>query len=248
MNYNLEGELRMGGTIPLDSTLTLVNAAAQAKAAGAAIGAANNRIITHEKDKENPHGVTKDQVGLGNVDDTADMDKPVSTAQAAAIKKAVDDYAATAVSNIANGAVATAKIADGAVTNAKIADGAVTAAKIATKSVPSSRLGDGAVLTEKIAAGAVTTEKFATDAVAPAAAKAARLSTARQIKLRDSWEDIKESSVGGNMFDGSEDVSLVLPKNIRLMRLFGSVDGYIYGTTFPSNPKAGQIFFLLEGN
>ena len=148
---------------------------------------------------------------------------------------------------INDGSVTNPKIADGSVTNAKIADGAVTAAKLATKSVPSSRLGDGAVLTEKIAAGAVTTEKFATDAVAPAAAKAARLSTARQIKLRDSWEDFKESSTG-NMFDGSEDVSLVLPKNIRLMRLFGSVDGYIYGTTFPSNPKAGQIFFLLEGN
>lgn len=31
--------------------------------------------------KSNPHGVTKDQVGLGSVDNTSDMDKPVSTAQ-----------------------------------------------------------------------------------------------------------------------------------------------------------------------
>ena len=45
-------------------------------------------IEEHEKNKENPHGVTKTQVGLGNVDNTADMDKPVSTAQAAAIKTA----------------------------------------------------------------------------------------------------------------------------------------------------------------
>lgn len=33
----------------------------------------------------NPHNVTKGQLGLGNVDNTSDMNKPVSTAQAAAI-------------------------------------------------------------------------------------------------------------------------------------------------------------------
>lgn len=32
----------------------------------------------------NPHNVTKSEVGLGNVDNTSDMNKPVSTAQAAA--------------------------------------------------------------------------------------------------------------------------------------------------------------------
>lgn len=40
---------------------------------------------THVSDKANPHGVTKDQVGLGNVDNTSDMNKPVSTAQQTAI-------------------------------------------------------------------------------------------------------------------------------------------------------------------
>ena len=34
---------------------------------------------------DNPHNVTKDQVGLGKVDNTADADKPVSTAQRQAI-------------------------------------------------------------------------------------------------------------------------------------------------------------------
>jgi hypothetical protein len=33
----------------------------------------------------NPHGTTKDHVGLGNVDNTADADKPVSTAQQSAL-------------------------------------------------------------------------------------------------------------------------------------------------------------------
>ena len=40
---------------------------------------------THVSDKANPHGVTKAQVGLGNVDNTSDSNKPVSTAQQAAI-------------------------------------------------------------------------------------------------------------------------------------------------------------------
>lgn len=35
----------------------------------------------HISDKNNPHGVTKAQVGLGDVNNTADADKPVSTAQ-----------------------------------------------------------------------------------------------------------------------------------------------------------------------
>lgn len=39
---------------------------------------------THISDTDNPHSVTKTQVGLGNADNTADIDKPVSTSQAAA--------------------------------------------------------------------------------------------------------------------------------------------------------------------
>lgn len=39
----------------------------------------------HINDTANPHEVTKAQVGLGNADNTSDVNKPVSTAQAAAI-------------------------------------------------------------------------------------------------------------------------------------------------------------------
>lgn len=39
----------------------------------------------HIADADNPHKVTKTQVGLGLVDNTSDVDKPVSVAQAAAI-------------------------------------------------------------------------------------------------------------------------------------------------------------------
>ena len=47
----------------------------------------------HISDKNNPHQVTKVQVGLGNVDNTADVDKPVSNAVNSAIITATIDMA-----------------------------------------------------------------------------------------------------------------------------------------------------------
>ncbi len=47
-----------------------------------------NSLINHVADKTNPHKVTKAQVGLGNVDNTADVNKPVSTAQQNALDSA----------------------------------------------------------------------------------------------------------------------------------------------------------------
>lgn len=38
-----------------------------------------NEFIIH-KNSSNPHNITKDTIGLGNVDDTSDLDKPISTA------------------------------------------------------------------------------------------------------------------------------------------------------------------------
>lgn len=48
----------------------------------------NAKVDSHIGNKSNPHGVTKAQVGLGNVNNTSDADKPVSTAQAMAIADA----------------------------------------------------------------------------------------------------------------------------------------------------------------
>lgn len=44
----------------------------------------------HDAINDNPHSVTASQVGLGNVDNTADADKPVSTAQQAALDLKAD--------------------------------------------------------------------------------------------------------------------------------------------------------------
>lgn len=48
----------------------------------------NAKVDSHIGNKSNPHGVTKAQVGLDNVNNTSDADKPVSTAQATAIADA----------------------------------------------------------------------------------------------------------------------------------------------------------------
>jgi hypothetical protein len=45
---------------------------------------ADPNIQAHIANMNNPHNTTKAQVGLGNADDTSDVNKPVSTAQAAA--------------------------------------------------------------------------------------------------------------------------------------------------------------------
>lgn len=44
-----------------------------------------SNLNSHINNKSNPHSITKTQIGLGNVDNTSDANKPVSTAQQAAI-------------------------------------------------------------------------------------------------------------------------------------------------------------------
>ena len=55
---------------------------------GSDVTALETKVNNHIANKSNPHAVTKTQVGLGNVNNTSDADKPVSTAQAAAIADA----------------------------------------------------------------------------------------------------------------------------------------------------------------
>lgn len=71
--------------------------------AGTAFDGARGKTVesslqSHKNDKNNPHEVTKTQIGLGNVDNTSDANKPVSTAQAAAIAAAVEALDATVTS------------------------------------------------------------------------------------------------------------------------------------------------------
>lgn len=54
-----------------------------------------SNLTTHKSDKNNPHSVTKTQVGLSNVDNTSDADKPISTAaetRLSALDSAIDTH------------------------------------------------------------------------------------------------------------------------------------------------------------
>lgn len=70
----MSGELEVPSAILVKDTIDGINAISE----------------EHIVDYSNPHKVTKAQVGLANVDDTADVDKPVSTPQQAALNLKVD--------------------------------------------------------------------------------------------------------------------------------------------------------------
>lgn len=52
--------------------------------------AVETSLNTHKTNKSNPHEVTKSQIGLGNCDNTADIDKPISTAVQSALDSKAD--------------------------------------------------------------------------------------------------------------------------------------------------------------
>ena len=54
------------------------------------ITSVQNSLDTHKSDTNNPHEVTKTQIGLGNVNNTSDLDKPVSTATQTKLDTKVD--------------------------------------------------------------------------------------------------------------------------------------------------------------
>lgn len=68
---------------------------------GSDVTALETKVNNHIANKSNPHAVTRAQVGLSNVNNTSDANKPVSTAQAAAIAdaKAAGTAAQTSINN-----------------------------------------------------------------------------------------------------------------------------------------------------
>lgn len=80
-NVNGSEKIPTGGRGDLAISMEQVKTFAQ--------GGLPQQIEDHINDTENPHQVSKSQVGLGNVDNTADADKPVSNSTQAAIISAV---------------------------------------------------------------------------------------------------------------------------------------------------------------
>ena len=90
---------------------------------------------SHAQDHNNPHAVTAAQVGLENVDNTSDLDKPVSTLQALAIaeaKRAGTD-AQVSVNNAKTAAENAQASADNAQTAAEAAQGSANNAQTAAE-------------------------------------------------------------------------------------------------------------------
>jgi len=68
-------------TYTMASSNTTLSSGEKLSTAFGKIAKAVNSLISHLSNKSNPHSVTKTQVGLGNVDNTSDANKPVSKAQ-----------------------------------------------------------------------------------------------------------------------------------------------------------------------
>lgn len=97
MSYELPVHGEQDWDVKLNASIEAVKATADAaetpagatakagSAQSAAEATAAAALATHTGNTSNPHSVTKTQVGLGSVDNTADVDKPVSTATQTAL-------------------------------------------------------------------------------------------------------------------------------------------------------------------
>ena len=102
-------------------------------------------------------GITKTMVGLGNVDNSADIDKDISTLTQAALnlKAPLANPTFTGTVTLPVGTITTGMIADGTIATADIADVAVSTAKIADLAVTEGKIADSAVTSGKIADGTI---------------------------------------------------------------------------------------------
>ncbi|MFX3616212.1 MAG: hypothetical protein ACE3JK_01610 [Sporolactobacillus sp.] len=82
--YQALQELQQNGYTQAEITQAITTAVS------AAATTAQNNLTAHTSRTDNPHNTNKAQVGLGNADNTSDVNKPVSTAQNAAIAAAVN--------------------------------------------------------------------------------------------------------------------------------------------------------------
>ena len=89
---NVEKLERVSLSQEINDSLDLANTSVQPDVLNDAIDNVNVTITTHIDDKNNPHAVTKAQVGLGNVDNTADIDKPISNATQSALDSLEADF------------------------------------------------------------------------------------------------------------------------------------------------------------
>lgn len=115
-------ELPVDGTAPDQTVTREAHEQAINDAIAAAVGAVDQKADDHIADTSNPHSVTAAQVGLGDVDNTSDADKPISTATQAALDDKVESaeviigwaasqsYASTSITRNDDGVVTAATV------------------------------------------------------------------------------------------------------------------------------------------
>lgn len=99
--------------------------------------AKKDEVTAHTNRTDNPHGVTKTQVGLSNVDNTSDANKPISTATQNALNNKVDKVAGKKLSTEDYTSVEKTKLAEieaGAQVNTVTSVAGKTGTVVVTKS------------------------------------------------------------------------------------------------------------------
>lgn len=102
MRVTNEGKVGIGTTTPSEKLSVQGNIEVTGTVDGVDVSNFKLSVDTHTNNKNNPHSVTKAQVGLGNVDNTADLDKPVSTATQTALNAKADISALNSHANNKN--------------------------------------------------------------------------------------------------------------------------------------------------
>lgn len=74
------------------------------------ISSNETNITNHIANKLNPHSVTKSQIGLGNVDNTSDVNKPISSATQTALNNKQDKLTAGSNITISNNVISATSI------------------------------------------------------------------------------------------------------------------------------------------
>jgi len=155
----------------------------------AAIKVSEETTDVHINNVANPHAVTKTQVGLPNVDNTSDANKPVSTAQQTALNLKID------TTKIANNLTENVpgKVLDA--TQGKLLDD-----KILTNVIRSARLSDSIIdLTE-------TTKSILPDVTVSTYEKVSTLSDKAkegQMNVKVSGNTAKDEIINGNFANGT---------------------------------------------
>lgn len=68
----------------------------------AAIEVVNTALTTHTSNTNNPHNVTKEQIGLGNVDNTSDASKPLNATQTSTVQELIGQATSLMVTSAEN--------------------------------------------------------------------------------------------------------------------------------------------------